>query len=81
MFGDGKRKRIVTSKTFRIGDLVRYNDVIGSMDKSVGTIIGWAESTWREQRAKVQWFDWCGSGPNETTEYFNELEIISGERK
>jgi hypothetical protein len=71
----------VTSKTFRIGDLVRYNDVMGSMDKSVGTIIGWSEATWRQHRAKVQWFDWCGSGPNETTEYFNELEVISGESK
>ena len=81
MFGDGKRKTIVTSKTFRIGDLVRYNDVIGSMEKSVGTIIGWSEATWRQQRAKVQWFDWCGSGPNETTEYFSEIELISGETK
>jgi len=68
-------------KTLRIGDLVRYYDAIGLQDKSVGTIVGWSEATWRQQTAKVQWFDWCGSGPTQTTEYFNELEVISGETK
>ena len=71
----------VTSKTLRIGDLVRYYDAIGLQDKSVGTIIGWSKASGVRTRAKVQWFDWCGSGPNETTEYFNELEVISGESK
>ena len=68
-------------KTLRIGDLVRYNDVIGSNDKSVGTIVGWSEATWRQHRAIVQWFNWCGSGPTQTTEYFSEIQLISGERK
>lgn len=68
-------------KTLRIGDLVRYNDVIGSQDKSVGTIVGWSEAKWRQHRAIVQWFDWCGTGPTQTTEYFSELEPISGETK
>ena len=74
----------MTSKTLRVGDLVRYCDEPSELsigDKSVGTIVGFSEATWRQNRAKVKWFNWCGSGPNKTTEYFNELEIISGESK
>ena len=68
-------------KTFRIGDIVRYDDAIGSNDKSVGTIVGWSKASDRSTRAKIDWFDWCGSGPTQTTEYFNEIQLISGERK
>ena len=71
----------MTSKTFRIGDIVRYDEAIDSNDKSVGTIIGWSKASGVRTRAKVQWFDWCGSGPTETTEYFSEIQLISGERK
>ena len=71
----------MTSKTFRIGDIVRYDEAIDSNDKSVGTIVGWSKASDRSLRAKVDWFNWCGSGPTQTTEYFSELELISGERK
>ena len=70
----------MTSKTLRIGDLVRYYDAIGAESKSVGTIIGKSEATQlRTSRVVVQWFNWCATGPNRTVEYDNELEIISGE--
>ena len=72
----------VTSKSFRIGDLVRYYDAIGAESKSVSTIIGKSEATQlRTSRVVVQWFNWCATGPNRTVEYGNELEIISGESK
>ena len=72
----------VTSKTLRVGDLVRYYDAIGLQDKSVGTIIGKSEATQlRTSRVVVQWFNWCATGPNRTVEYTNELEVISGESK
>ena len=72
----------VTSKTLRIGDLVRYYDAIGAESKSVGTIIGKSEATQlRTSRVVVQWFNWCATGPNRTVEYGNELEVISGESK
>ena len=69
-------------KTFRIGDLVHYNDDssfrIG--DKSVGTIVGWSKASDGSTRAKVHWFDWFKTGPTETVEYFSEIQLISGER-
>ena len=72
----------MTSKSFRIGDLVRYYDAIGAESKSVGTIIGKSEATQlRTSRVVVQWFNWCATGPNRTVEYDNALEIISGESK
>ena len=72
----------MTSKTFRIGDLVRYYDAIGAESKSVGTIVGFSEATQlRTSRVVVQWFNWCATGPNRTVEYDNELEVISGESK
>ena len=71
----------VTSKTLRVGDLVRYYDAIGLQDKSVGTIIGFSEATWKTSRVVVEWFNWCATGPNRTVEYTNELEVISGESK
>ena len=69
----------MTSKTLRIGDLVRYYDAIGAESKSVGTIIGFSEATWKTSRVVVEWFNWCATGPNRTVEYGNELEAISGE--
>ena len=71
----------VTSKTLRVGDLVRYYDAIGAESKSVGTIIGFSEATWKTSRVVVEWFNWCATGPNRTVEYLNELEVISGESK
>ena len=71
----------MTSKTFRIGDLVRYYNAIGAESKSVGTIIGFSEATWKTSRVVVEWFNWCATGPNRTVEYGNELETISGESK
>ena len=72
----------MTSKSFRIGDLVRYYDAIGAESKSVGTIIGKSEATHvRTSRVVVQWFNWCATGPHRTVEYDNELEVISGESK
>ena len=71
----------MTSKTFRIGDIVRYDEAIDSNDKSVGTIVGWSKASDRSTRAKIDWFDWCGSGPTQTTEYFSEIQLISGETK
>ena len=68
----------MTSKSFRIGDLVRYYDAIGAESKSVGTIIGFSEATQlRTSRVVVQWFNWCAPGPNRTVEYGTELEVIS----
>ena len=70
----------MTSKSFRIGDLVRYYDAIGAESKSVGTIIGKSEATQlRTSRVVVEWFNWCATGPHRTVEYGNELEAISGE--
>ena len=72
----------MTSKSFRVGDLVRYYDAIGAESKSVGTIVGKSEATQlRTSRVVVEWFNWCATGPNRTVEYGNELEIISGESK
>ena len=72
----------MTSKSFRIGDLVRYYDAIGAESKSVGTIIGKSEATQlRTSRVVVEWINWCATGPNRTVEYDNELEVISGESK
>ena len=72
----------MTSKTLRIGDLVRYYDAIGAESKSIGTIIGKSEATQlRTSRVEVQWFNWCATGPHRTVEYGNELEVISGESK
>ena len=69
----------MTSKTFRIGDLVRYYNAIGAESKSVGTIIGFSEATWKTSRVVVQWFNWCATGLHRTVEYANELEVILGE--
>jgi hypothetical protein len=72
-------------KTFRIGDLVRYDDEfiksrnLEDNGESVGTIIGWSESS-NGQRAKVHWFDRFKTGPTQTVEYFSEIQLISGER-
>ena len=76
----------MTSKTLRIGDLVRYYDATGAENKSVGTIIGRSgvapgAPLLRTSRVEVQWFNWCATGPNRTVEYLNELEVISGESK
>jgi hypothetical protein len=73
-------------KTFRIGDLVCYDDYfvknrnLEDDGQFVGTIIGWSESS-SGQRAKVYWFDWFKTGPTETVEYFSEIQLISGESK
>ena len=68
-------------KTFRIGDLVRYNDDNDfAIGKCVGTIIGWSKASDGSTRAKVHWFDWFTTGPAETVEYFSEIQLISGER-
>ena len=72
-------------KTFRIGDLVCYDDYFWEArnheddGQFVGTIIGWSQSS-SGQRAKVYWFDWFKTGPTETVEYFSEIQLISGER-
>ena len=71
----------MTSKSFRIGDLVRYYDAIGAESNSVVTIIGFSEATWKTSRVVVEWFNWCATGPHRTVEYGNELEVISGESK
>ena len=75
---------MMNKTTYRIGDLVRYCDEPSELsigDKSVGTIIGFSEATWKTSRVVVEWFNWCATGPNRTVEYLNELEIISGESK
>ena len=73
------------TKTFRIGDLVRYDDDfvkarnLEDDGQCIGTIVGWSQSSYG-QRAKVDWFDWFGMGPEQTVEYFSEIELISGGR-
>lgn len=73
------------TKTFHIGDLVRYDDeFIKSRNleddgQCIGTIVGWSQSSYG-QRAKVDWFDWFKTGPTQTVEYFSEIQLISGER-
>ena len=73
-------------KTFRIGDLVRYDDDfvkarnIVDDGQFVGTIVGWSKASDGSTRAKVDWFDWFNTGPTQTVEYFSEIQLISGER-
>ena len=73
-------------KTFRIGDLVCYDDEFWEArnhvgdGQFVGTIVGWSKASDGSTRAKVHWFDWFKTGPTETTEYFSEIQLISGER-
>ena len=74
-------------KTFRIGDLVCYDDDFVKArnivdGQFVGTIVGWSKASDGSLRAKVHWFDWFKTGPTETTEYFSEIQLISagGER-
>ena len=73
-------------KTFRIGDLVCYDDYfvkarnLEDDGQFVGTIVGWSKASDGATRAKVHWFDWFKTGPTETTEYFSEIQLISGER-
>jgi len=73
-------------KTFRIGDLVCYDDYfvknrnLEDDGQFVGTIIGWLKASDGATRAKVYWFDWFKTGPTETVEYFSEIQLISGER-
>ena len=72
------------SKTFRIGDLVRYDDnydVGIGQTLSIGTIVGWSKDSRGQTRADVDWFNWCGTGPCTSREYFSEILLISGERK
>ena len=66
-------------KTFRIGDLVRYYDEFEN-GQFVGTIVGWSKASDGSTRAKIHWFDWFETGPTDTTEYFSEIQLISGER-
>ena len=73
-------------KTFRIGDLVCYDDDfvkarnLEDDGQFIGTIVGWSKASDGSLRAKVDWFDWFKTGPTETTEYFSEIQLISGER-
>jgi hypothetical protein len=73
-------------KTFRIGDLVCYDDDfvkarnIVDDGQFVGTIVGWSKASDGSRRAKIHWFDWFKTGPTETVEYFSEIQLISGER-
>jgi hypothetical protein len=66
-------------KTFRIGDLVRYYDEFEN-GQLIGTIVGWSKASDGSTRAKIHWFDWFETGPTQTTEYFSEIQLISGER-
>ena len=74
-------------KTFRIGDLVCYDDdFVRSRDfkddgQFVGMVIGWSKASDGAIRAKVDWFDWFKTGPTQTVEYFSEIQLISGESK
>ena len=73
-------------KTFRIGDLVCYDDNFWEArnheddGQFVGTIVGWSKASDGSRRAKIHWFDWFKTGPTETVEYFSEIQLISGER-
>lgn len=79
-------------KTFRIGDLVCYEDdfvnefefvddsYLEDNGRFVGTIIGWSKSFDGRTCAKIHWFDWFKAGPTQTVEYFREIQLISGER-
>ena len=73
-------------KTFRIGDLVCYDDDFVKArnlvddGQFVGTIVGWSKASDGSRRAKIHWFDWFKTGPAETVEYFSEIQLISGER-
>ncbi len=79
-------------KTFRIGDLVCYEDdfvnnfefvkdsYLEDNGRFVGTIIGWSKDIGEPTCAKIRWFDWFKTGPTETVEYFREIKLISGER-
>ena len=73
-------------KTFRIGDLVCYDDDFWEArnheddGQFVGTIVGWSKASDGSRRAKIHWFDWFKTGPTETVEYFSEIQLISGER-
>ena len=73
-------------KTFRIGDLVCYDDYfvkernLEDDGQFVGTIVGWSKASDGATRAKVHWFDWFKTGPTQTVEYFSEIQLISGER-
>ena len=73
-------------KTFRIGDLVCYDDYfvknrnLEDDGQFVGTIVGWSKASDGSRRAKIHWFDWFKTGPTETVEYFSEIQLISGER-
>jgi hypothetical protein len=73
-------------KTFRIGDLVCYEDDFVKArnpeddGQFVGTIIGWSKDVGEPTRAKIHWFDLFKTGPTETLEYFSEIQLISGVR-
>ena len=74
-------------KTFRIGDLVCYDDDFVSSrnleddGQFVGTIVGWSKGPMSgRSRAMIHWFDWFKTGPTDTTEYFSDIKLISGER-
>ena len=81
-------------KTFRIGDLVRYDDdyIKGRLQyadmfgreplesNSVGTVVGFSRDSSNRTRIKVDWFDWFGMGPEQTVEYFSEIQLIAGGR-
>ena len=73
-------------KTFRIGDLVCYDDDFVKArnlvddGQFVGTIVGWSKASDGSRRAKIHWFDWFKTGPAETVEYFSEIQLISGGR-
>ena len=84
------------TKTFHIGDLVRYDDdfVKGRLQygdmfgrepltpetNSVGTVVGFSRDSSNRTRIKVDWFNWFGMGPEQTVEYFSEIQLISGGR-
>jgi hypothetical protein len=74
------------TKTFHIGDLVRYCDnfIVSRLNEDeanfVGTVVGFSRDSNNRTRIKVDWFDWFGTGPTQTVEYFSELQLISGER-
>ena len=81
-----EESRRAMKKTFRIGDLVCYDDNFWEArnheddGQFVGTIVGWSKASDGSRRAKIHWFDWFKTGPTETVEYFSEIQLISGER-
>lgn len=75
------------NEIFHIGDLVRYCDdfmksrLYKEESSFVGTIVGFSPDQKNRMRVKVDWFDWFGTGPAQTVEYFSEIHLISGESK